>query len=254
MTLDNKTILVTGANRGIGRALAEELAKYPVNLLLGMRDVKKYQPIEGSRALSIQPIKLDLSSLESIQKDVKAAAELKTLDILVNNAGQYLAGPLEEQDPEKLAMMVQVNLTGLMQLTSLLLPTLRQRHGKIVNNASIAGYMFFPYNSTYTATKAGVVGFSEALRRELTDVSVLHLVTPGVATDMMDDIHKTYDKAGHPVNIGAIQPADWANKVVKAIEQDKTMLTPGGSVEAGRILSRGPRFLVDIISKRIVKE
>ncbi|MEI7683347.1 MAG: SDR family NAD(P)-dependent oxidoreductase [Candidatus Saccharibacteria bacterium] len=255
MLLNNKTILITGANRGIGRALAEELAKYPVNLLLGMRDVSKYQPIIGGKALIIKPLKLDMGSLESIQKDIKAAAvDLKELDILINNAGQYLAGPLEKQDPVKLASMVQVNLTGLMQLTAELMPTLRRKRGKVVNNASIAGYAYFPFNGTYSATKAGVVAFSESLRREQTDVSVLHLVTPGVATEMMDDVNAAYANNGRPVNLKTI-PADvWATKVAKAIRKDKTILTPGGAVEVSRILSKGPRFLIDIISRWIVKK
>jgi short-subunit dehydrogenase len=170
MRLNDKTILITGANRGIGRALAEELAKYPVNLLLGMRDTSKYKPIEG-QALSIKPIALNLGSLENIQKGLEVAQEdLKNLDILINNAGQYLAGPIDKEDPIKLASTVQVNLTGLMQLTGQLFPTLRQNRGMVVNNASIAGYAYFPFNGTYSATKAGVVAFSESLRREQTEV------------------------------------------------------------------------------------
>ncbi len=254
MQLAGKTVLVTGANRGIGRALAEELANYPVNLLLGMRDPKAFKPITNAKANSITLIELDLSSLVKINDGLKkASAELENLDILVNNAGQYLAGPIDKQDPEKLALMVQVNLTGLMQLTAALLPTLTKRHGKIVNNASIVGYTYLPFNATYSATKAGVVAFSESLRRELKGkVGVLHLVTPGVQTEMMDDVNATYTKAGHPISLKTVPAQVWARKVVKAIQTDKTMLTPGGTTEIGRLLSRGPRFLMDIVAKRLV--
>ncbi len=256
MRLQDKTILITGANRGIGRALAEELAKQPVHLLLGMRDTAAYKPINNAQAKSITPIALDVSSLENIQKSLKAAKEsLANLDILINNAGQFVAGPIDAQDQAKMAAMVQVNLTGLMQLTALLLPGLRKRKGKIVNNASIAGYAYFPFNAPYSATKAGVVAFSEALRRELknTGVTVLHLVTPAVATDMLVDVNETYEKNGRPIDLGSVPAETWAKKVVRAIEQDKTMLKPGGATEVVRLLSKGPRFLIDIISTRLIK-
>lgn len=256
MRLQNKTILITGANRGIGQALARELATHPVHLLLGMRDISAFVPIENHAALSITPIKLDLSSLGTISQDLKSASQhLRNLDILINNAGQFLAGPIDAQDQTKMATMVQVNLTGLMQVTALLLPTLRKRKGKIVNNASIAGYAYFPFNATYSATKAGVVAFSESLRRELKNigVSVLHLVTPAVATDMLTDVNNTYEKHGRPINLGSVPAAAWAKRVVGAIEQDKSMLKPSGTTELIRLLSRGPRALIDLASRRLIK-
>ncbi len=256
MRLSNKTILITGANRGIGRALAEEFTKHQVHLLLGMRSPKDYEPIDQGQAKSIKAIRLDLSSFENIQRDLKSAGEeIHGLDILVNNAGQFVAGPLENQDPMKVAAMVQVNLTGLMQLTAELLPILRKRQGKIVNNASIAGYAYFPLNATYSATKAGVVAFSEALRRELVSsgVGVLHLVTPGVATDMFKDVNATYQGKGVSGQLGSIPADTWAHKVIKAIETDRTMLSPGGATGVVRILSQALRFLLDIVSKQLVK-
>ena len=212
MRLNNKTILVTGANRGIGRAIAEELATRPVNLLLGMRDVTKYQPIQNSTALSIKPVKLDLGSKASIDKCLDGL-DLSKLDVLINNAGQFTSGPLQRIDLDAMYSMFQVNLVGLAHLTSRLLPDLLKRpQAKIVNNASIAGYAYFPLNSTYSATKAGVVGFSEALRRELaeTHVSVLHLVTPGVDTEMLDKVEATYKDDEKPIQLARIPAAEWA--------------------------------------------
>ena len=167
MRLKDKTILITGANRGIGRALAEELAKRPVNLLLGMRDVSSFDPITSTTAISIKPIKVDLSSRESIDECLgNLKNDVEDLNILINNAGQFVAGPLQEQDLTEIYSMFQVNLVGLIHLTNKLLPILlNQEEGKIVNNASIAGYAYLPFNSSYSATKAGVVAFSESLRR-----------------------------------------------------------------------------------------
>ena len=100
--------------------------------------------------------------------------------------------------------MFQVNLVGLAHLTRLVLPGMLERGtGKVVNNASVSGYAFFPGASTYAASKAGVVAFTESLRRELrgTGVSTLHLVTPGVNTDMLDATEDAY--GGH------LDTSDW---------------------------------------------
>ena len=125
--------------------------------------------------------------------------------------------------------------------------------GKIVNNASISGYAWFPAASTYAAAKTGVVAFSESLRRELKDtgVDVLHLVTPGIDTDMLDATKELY---GRHMDSGAWDdqsPEDWAAKVVRAIERDDHVLGPGGRLALAKLASRGPAVLVDAIAERM---
>lgn len=258
MLLTNKTILITGANRGIGRAIAEELGQKPVHLLLGMRNPASFVPLSNVNALSIKPVGLDLSSPTSIETCLaNLKNDLENIDILINNAGQFVAGPLQRQDIDDIYGMFQVNILGLIHLTNKLLPILLKRtEAKIVNNASIAGYAYLPDNSTYSATKAAVVGFSESLRRELkgSPVSVLHLVTPGVDTDMMEDVEETYKRNDKPIELKKIAPSAWAKKVVKAIETDKKMLSPTGGTELLKIISHGPPVLVDVISRRIFKK
>lgn len=189
MDLNGLTALVTGSNRGIGRALAERLAgSRPDLLLCGARSPDSVEPLEPppGGAGEVRPVALDLSTRESIEE---GAAALPPVDLLVNNAGLMTGGLREEQEIEDVHAMFQVNLVGPVHLTRLLLPAMVERgRGKIVNNAGISGYAWFPSASTYAASKAGVVAFSEALRRELkgTGVSVLHFVTPGVATEMLD--------------------------------------------------------------------
>jgi short-subunit dehydrogenase len=256
MLLRNKKILITGSNRGIGRAFAEELATKQVHLLLGMRDVNSYKEIENSNALSIKPVKMDLSSKQSIDSCLSSITkDTEDLDILINNAGVFIAGPLEKQSIDQIYQMFQVNLVGLTHLTNKLLPILlKRKQAKIVNNASIAGYAYFPYNTTYSATKAGVVAFSEALGRELdkTSVSVLHLVTPAIDTEMMQSVEATYKENGSPVNFKKASAASWAKKVVIAIEKDKKILSPNGSTGLLKIISRGPSGIMDFISRKIV--
>lgn len=258
MDLSGRTVLVTGSNRGIGRAIAEAVAAKPVGLLLcGTRSPDDYPKLErpAGGAREIRPVALDLSSQQSIERSVAALGDdARQIDVLVNNAGLMTGGLLEEQETDDVYAAVQVNLTAVMHLTKLLLPGMLKRgSGKVVNNASISGYAYFPAATTYAATKAGVVAFTESLRRELkgTGVTTLHLVTPGVDTDMLDATDEVYGRHVDTSGWDRQQPAEWAAKIVDAIEHDKTILGPGGKTAIAKLASRGPGFLVDGISARM---
>ena len=156
---------------------------------------------------------MDLSSRESI--DECAAAIDEPVDLLINNAGQMTGGLLEEQDMEAVYAMFQVNLVGVAHLTSRLLPGMLERgRGTIVNNASISGYAYFPAASTYAASKAGVVALTESLRRELdgTGVRALHVVTPGVNTDMLDATEEVYGRYMDTSGWDKVEPEEWADE------------------------------------------
>ena len=163
-------------------------------------------------------------------------------------------GLLEEQEVDDIYAMFQVNLVAVTHLTKLLLPGMLERgRGKVVNNASISGYAWVPAASTYAAAKTGVVAFSESLRRELkgTGVSVLHLVTPGVATDMLDDTKQVYGRHMDASAWDDQPPDEWAAKVVRAIERDDHVLGPGGRLALAKLASRGPAKLLDTLSERM---
>jgi short-subunit dehydrogenase len=253
MDFNGLTALVTGSSRGIGRAIAEELARRPLDMLLcgvraGPLDPPAAPP-DGSG--EVRNVEVDLSSRESIER---AAAGLPHVDLLVNNAGLMTGGLLEDQDTDDIYAMFQVNLVGLVHLTKLLLPGMVERgRGTIVNNASISGYAWFPATTTYAAAKTGVVAFSESLRRELdgTGVNVLHLVTPGVDTDMLDATREVYGGHMDADSWSDESPAEWAAKVVRAIERDDHVLGPGGRLAIAKLASRGPAAVLDAISKRM---
>jgi hypothetical protein len=252
---NGRTALVTGANRGIGRAIAEELARRPLGLLLcGVRSPDRFEAIEPTPggAMEVRAVRLDLSSPEEI---AQAWEGLPELDLLVNNAGLLTADQLERQELDEIYAMLQVNLLATIDLTRRALPAmLARRSGKIVNNASISAYAWFPGASTYAASKAGVVAFSESLRRELRDtgVSVLHLVTPGVDTDMLAATKESYERLGtDPASWDQIPAPEWASRVVKAIEDDESVLGPGGRSALAKLASRGPGFLIDAVSDRM---
>ncbi len=249
MDLRGTTCLVTGANRGIGRAIAAKLATRPVaKVLAGVRDPARYEPIPGP----VEPVELDLAGRESIAAGWQRAGG--DVDVLVNNAGLFEGGKLELQDPVAIDAMVQVNLTATMLLTRLALPGMVARgRGLIVNNASISAYLHLPGTSTYAASKAGVVAFSESLRRELrgTGVEVMHLVTPGIETDMLDATRDAYEGHAQVELRSQFTAGQWAARVVRSIEEGDSIRGPGGILALGKLASRGPASLVDLIAARV---
>jgi uncharacterized protein len=270
MDLRGATCLVTGSNRGIGLALAERLAREPVGLLLmGMRRPDDEaaarvragsggarEPRGGSGgAGEVRAVGMDLGSRASIERSwADLAPDARHVDLLINNAGLITGGLLETQDIDQVYDMFQVNLVGVAHLSSLVLPgMLARRRGKIVNNASISGYAHLPGASTYAASKAGVVALTESLRRELrgTGVTTLHLITPGVATDMMDATQAVYGRHMDTSGWENQPPGDWAEKVLAAILADRTTLQPGGKVAWAVRASRGPAVLLDLASRRM---
>ena len=253
MDLSGRTALVTGANRGIGRALVEALAARPLALVLaGVRAPDEFEPVAG--AAPVRPVRMDLSGREQIDACADALAdELPAVDLLVNNAGRMTGGLLEDQDMAEVYAMFQVNLVAVTHLTARVLPhMLAAGRGKVVNNTSISGYASFPGAGTYAASKAGVVAFSESLRRELrgTGVDVLHVVTPGVETDMLEATEQVYGRHMDTSGWDKVTPAEWAARVLGAIEDDDHILGPGGKTALAKLASRGPAFLLDAFTDR----
>jgi uncharacterized oxidoreductase len=254
LNLSGETCLVTGGGRGLGRHIVHELAQDDVRVLVGVRDTGDWEPIgEHGQALEVRPVRMDLSSREEIDACCEELGDdLRRISVLVNNAGQFVGGQLEEQDTGEVYDMVQANLTGAIHLTQRVLPhMLRRGRGKIVNNASIAARAPFPGASAYSSTKAALHGFSESLRRELeeTEIGVLELVTPGLDTDMMDEVQADYEAhVSDTSGWGHVDPADWAQKVVEAIRSDDDVLNPGGAEGIARL---APKKLMDAAAGRV---
>jgi short-subunit dehydrogenase len=258
MNLAGATALVTGANRGIGRALVERLAELPLRTVLaGVRSIEDFRapPPRTGGAREVRAVHMDLSSRASIDECcAELGEELGKIELLVNNAGLMTGGLLEEQTMEDVYAMFQVNLVAVAHLTQRVLPgMLERRRGTIVNNASISGYAYFPAASTYAASKAGVVGFTESLRRELrgTGVHAMHTVTPGVATDMLKDTDEVYGRHMDTSGWDRMEPEAWAAKVVGAIEQDRRVLGPGGRSSLAKLAAHAPAVVLDTITARL---
>ena len=232
MKIKNVKILITGANRGIGLALAGECAKRGAKLHIQMRseDPAIVKALFSRGAQSVQTWIVDLQSRQEIDAFIQKIVPEK-VDVLINNAGQLTGGLLEDQNVGDIYSMFQVNLLALVHLTHGLLPSMIQRKsGLIVNNSSVSAFMHFPCASTYSASKAAVVAFSECLNAEITGTGVktLCLITPGVKTRMFNDIPNKYGK--HiKIPEESITPEEYAIRVCDAIESNKELLLPTGA-------------------------
>ncbi|MFZ0088900.1 MAG: SDR family oxidoreductase [Solirubrobacteraceae bacterium] len=236
MEIENSTALVTGANRGIGRAIAEALAAHGASVLAGVRAVDQDHGVP--ELANLRAVRVDLSSRESIETCVGALEDAR-IDILINNAGVFEGGLLETQPVDRIYELLQSSLTGPIHLTRLLLPgMLHRRRGKIVNNASIIGHAPFAGATVYAAAKAGVHGFTESLRQELeqTELTVLELITPGVDTDMMQQVQEQLSAHVDTSGWDHVEPDEWAEKVVDAIRSDDDELNPGGAERLAKLL------------------
>jgi NAD(P)-dependent dehydrogenase (short-subunit alcohol dehydrogenase family) len=177
MTIAGKTVLVTGANRGIGQALVEEaLDRGAVRVYAGTR-----RPLTHPDR-RVVPLTLDVTSAAQIQA---AAAQVESLDILVNNAGVFEFDDLS--DREALDRHLSVNLLGTYSVTRAFLPSLIYSGGAIVNNVSIASLAPIPLSPAYSLSKAAVFSLTQSLRMLLAGQGVrVHAVLTGpVDTDMV---------------------------------------------------------------------
>lgn len=241
MQLKGHQVLITGANRGIGKAFAEIAAREGANIHLVVRaeDPSLHLHLMTLGASSVKVWPADLSSRSGVESLLRSL-EQQPIDILFNNAGQLTGGLLENQPLDEIYSMFQVNVNAVVHLTRGILPGMvRQGRGKIINNSSVSAFMHFPCASTYAASKAAIVAFTDCLEAELagTGVSTLCLVTPGIKTRMFDEIDVKYG-SHFDVPTQFIRPEEYAEQIREAIFADATYLLPKGFTGVGLWISR----------------
>jgi NADP-dependent 3-hydroxy acid dehydrogenase YdfG len=223
-----KVALITGASSGIGEATASALAAAGAKVAIAARRADRLEALASSirkAGGAALPIPADVTSSGDIGRMVeRTVAEWGRLDILLNNAGQMLLAPLAEARGEDLRHMVELNLIALMEITRIALPHLKASKGHIVNVSSVAGRVANPGSSGYAATKFGVVGFSEAVRREVfADKVRVTVIEPGlVLTELGDHITNSGMKAGlekRKETMEGLEAEDIAAAVLFAVSQ-----------------------------------
>src|SRR5919201_3380436 len=165
MELDGKTVLLTGATGGLGRAIASALADRGASLVLSARREGVLTELAGALPGEHRLVVADLSEESAA---VRLAGDAGQVDGLVANAGLAAGGRLERFSQEELTAAMRVNLEAPVKLARELLPSMRERRsGHLVFISSLQGKIAFPNSSLYTATKFGLRGFGLALRDEL---------------------------------------------------------------------------------------
>ncbi len=199
--LDGKVAIITGSSRGIGKAaalaLAEQGAKVVVNYARsgGAADeVIAEITGNGGEAIALQA---DVSKADEVDAMVKATLDkFGRIDVLVNNAGITRDTLLLRMKPEDWQAVIDLNLTGVFLCTRAVSKImLKQRSGRIINISSVAGLMGNPGQANYSAAKAGVIGFTKTIAKELAPRGITaNAVAPGfIATDMTEDLKNTED-------------------------------------------------------------
>lgn len=225
MKLKNKVAIITGATGGIGWALAVQLADQGVKLVLAGRNraklhklLKQIQKNHGQAFYVAEDLNTQLGRQKLIDK---ARKRYGRIDLLINNAGVSELTLFEQQSEESIQSIIQTNLTMPVLLIRQLLPfMLNQGSGRIVNIGSSFGSIGFGCYSVYSASKFGLRGFSEALRRELykTGIGVSYISPRATKTGMnSDSFYQLAKKIGF-----RLDEPDWvAGKIIKAIRKDK---------------------------------
>ncbi len=189
--MSKRTALVTGASRGIGKACALTLASAGHRLVLASRTVEKLEETAGEiRAAGGEAfvVEVDLASRDSIADGfAKAAKEFGRIDILINNGGMTKDGLAMRMKPADWDVVLQTNLTGAFHaIQQVMAAMMRERWGRIVNISSVVGEMGNPGQANYAASKAGLIGLTKSLAREIGSRNItVNAVAPGfIETDM----------------------------------------------------------------------
>ena len=254
------TALITGASSGIGQAFAEELATRQTNLILVARSQDKLyrlaEELQARTPIDVEVIVQDLTEPQAGQKVYDWVQDKGlTVDLLINNAGFGDYGPLVERELSKQLEMVQLNVKVLVELTHLFLSQMQQRgQGSIINVASIAGFQALPYLSTYAATKAFVLSFTEALWAENKDKGINCIaLCPGATESKFAEVADFPKTLENKNNVRLTSAEAVVKDALKALEQNKSNVVTGGIgnniiVNLSRFLPR--EWLVNAVEKQ----
>ena len=274
MKLKDKIAIVTGAGRGIGKAIALSLAQEGAHIAVLSRTSSEIEETAveikalGRRALAL---KTDVSNREDVNDMVKSAIrEFGKVDILVNNAGtQGPIGPLAENEIDRWIQTIHINLIGVFLCSRAVLPIMMERRqGKIINLSGGGATSPRPYFSAYGASKAAVVRLTETLAEEVKDYNIqVNAIAPGaVNTRMLEEVLAAGKAAGEKALAGASRQLQTGGTPEKAAALAVFLASDESDGLTGRLISAVwddwelvPRYIEEIMSsdlytlRRVVK-
>ena len=227
IAIAGKTVLLTGASRGIGAFIACALAREQATIvgvsrsLEGLNKVGAEVQAAGGKWIGLS---FDISQVEALPVLVQQINQLAgSIDILINNAGIEIYRAFQDYSTAEFQSILSTNLVAAIELSRLVLPTmLRQRSGHIVNVASLAAKKGLPYDSIYSASKAGLLIWSDSVRQEIVGTGVkISVICPGYVSHqgMLANTH-----VPAPNSSGTSTPTYVAKAVIRAIKQNKAEL------------------------------
>ena len=239
MKFENRTAFITGAAGRIGRATAEEFGKYGVKLYLA--DIRP-EPLEEfagqlrAKGIDAHTVVLDVTDPDQIEKTAQSVVrEAGKVDILVNNAGQWPLGTMLETEDAVWRKVIDLNLTSVYRLSKAFAPGMvKNRYGRIINLASIAGEVGLPGFCAYSAAKAGVIMLTKTAAMELAASGVtVNCVSPGMILDEKKPSDSTW--------VGRTGTGDEIARAIVFLASDDASYITGADlpVDGGRIL--GPK-------------
>lgn len=230
--LKNKNALITGAGKGIGKAIALALAKEGVNIILVARTQEEIDSVAAKiRSLRVKALAItaDVADINSVNAAIeKALAEFGTIDILINNAGIAAFGKFLELEPTDWERIIQVNLMGTYYVTRAVLPNMIERQtGDIINISSTAGLAGNALTSAYSASKFAVLGLTDSLMQEVRkhNIRVTALTPSTVATDMAKELNLT---DGNPDKV--MQAEDISELIIAQLKLNRRVFIKNSSI------------------------
>ncbi len=230
-------VLITGASSGIGRDLAREFAKENYDIVLVARNVEKLESLKKELKeeynAKVEYLSVDLSNRDNC---IDLHEKVKNIDILVNNAGLGDFGNFTKTELEKDFSIIDTNITAMHVLTKLYLKDMKEKNnGKILNVASIAGFLPGPLMSTYYASKNYVVRLSEAIREELkkekSDVKI-SILCPGPVRTNFNNV------ANVKFEISSLSSEYVAKYTVDKFLKNKFYIVPGFQIKCAKFFSK----------------
>jgi len=265
----SKTILVTGASSGIGKATALKLIKEGHKVYGTARRLNKMEDLIQNGGCAYQ---MDVTNHDQVKEVTqKIIQENGKIDVLINNAGYAVYGPVEEISYEQAKRQFDVNLFGLAEVTKAVLPKMReQKSGTIINVSSVGGKIFSPLGAWYHATKHALEGWSDCLRIELDQFGInVVVIEPGaIKTEFDDAMDQTFEnvsnspyaalkKTVNKVMKEAYSPGNYSEPIViaNAINKAINASRPKTRYAAGKMASQilwGRKILSDRMFDKLI--
>jgi NAD(P)-dependent dehydrogenase (short-subunit alcohol dehydrogenase family) len=191
-----KTIFITGASTGLGKATAKLFASKGWNVIATMRKPENEKELDLINNITLLP--LDVTDPAQIKETTQKAIASGNIDVVFNNAGYGLMGPLESTTDDQLVRQLHTNILGVIRVTQAFIPHFREKQtGLFITTTSIGGLITFPFSSVYHATKWALEGWSESMAFELKKIGAgIKTVSPGgIKTDFLN---RSADMSSHP--------------------------------------------------------